>query len=393
MIYHGGMNREIAWLQDIHLCHAALSKEITTDVLIVWGGILWLSLAHHVVEHLDTVLIEQDFIGSGSTGRSAGMLTYEVEWASIEELINTLWIRKTELYIDAHRKAQDKIATLIKKHHIPCESHVDDTFLIDIHKKNIEKIEQDRSERMRIHWHTQSCKKNTQSGIPFLKKIKTGKTLCIHPLKFIQWFANVLSKKWCHIYEHTPYIRMRGNTAYTSQGIIHFKYIIFARGNYDKKLWNKHLETSIGITAPIPLWEQKKLWIYHESFIGDNLYHSFVYGRMTKKGELLLGYGDTLTTKKMSKKWYINSHHRSVLEKFLNKYFPRLRFRFLWTEVYSLFHGKIPHIIRKKNVYYAGWAGLQLTSFVLSSVIWADILKKYTPLKFLIREEWRRARR
>jgi len=379
------MKREVAWLQDITTQNKPLSGEITTDVLIVGGGILWISLAHHLVGHLDTVIIERDFIGSGSTGRSAGMLTYEVEWATIGQLINTLGARKTELYIDAHRKAQNTIARLIKKEKIPCESHLENTFVMDMREKNLKKVEDDIADRMRIHWHTQTCKQNTDKGIQALKKIKTGKTLCLHPFKFIQWFAGVLSKRWCHIYEHTPYIRMRGNTAYTPNGIIHFKYIVFARGNYDKKLKNKHFETSIGITEPISLWEQKKLWIYHESFIGDDLYHSFVYGRMTDRWELLLGYGDTSTTKKVSKKGYVNTHHQSVLKGFLKKYFPHLHFRFLWTEVYSLFHGKIPHIIREKNTYYAGGAGLQLTSFVLSSVIAADILKKYTPLKFLIR--------
>ncbi len=71
------MKKEIFWKNPGYNPRPSLNKEIKCDYLIVGGGVTGISSAYFLKQlgAKNIVLIEKDIIGSGATGKSAGMLS------------------------------------------------------------------------------------------------------------------------------------------------------------------------------------------------------------------------------------------------------------------------------------------------------------------------------
>jgi glycine/D-amino acid oxidase-like deaminating enzyme len=97
-----------------------LKQNVTTDILVVGGGIAGLTTAYCLAkEGRKVILVEDKFIGSDETGRTTAHITCALD-AHYFELEKTFDVETAQLAADSHITAIEWIANTIKEHKINC---------------------------------------------------------------------------------------------------------------------------------------------------------------------------------------------------------------------------------------------------------------------------------
>lgn len=97
-----------------------LGENMTTDVVIVGGGLAGLSVAYCVLEAgKSIVLVEDGFIGSGETGRTTAHLVTALD-DRYYELEKTFGEENTKLIAESHQVAIDLVERIVNTEQIDC---------------------------------------------------------------------------------------------------------------------------------------------------------------------------------------------------------------------------------------------------------------------------------
>jgi glycine/D-amino acid oxidase-like deaminating enzyme len=106
-----------------------LSKDISTDLVVVGGGITGLTTAYLARQAgLSVVVLEKNRIGGGTTGRTTGKVTSQHN-IIYNELESRLGSKAARLYGEANQTAIDEIEKIIKKEGIDCGWRREDNFV------------------------------------------------------------------------------------------------------------------------------------------------------------------------------------------------------------------------------------------------------------------------
>lgn len=110
------------WLDSTeHISFTALDKDITTDVVIIGGGIAGLSIAYSLIQSgYKVAVIEDGNIGSGETGRTTAHLVTALDdrYYHLEGLFGE---EHTRLIAESQKSAIDFVERTVKNHNIDCE--------------------------------------------------------------------------------------------------------------------------------------------------------------------------------------------------------------------------------------------------------------------------------
>ncbi|HKR06301.1 MAG TPA: FAD-dependent oxidoreductase [Bacteroidia bacterium] len=97
-----------------------LHEDISTDILVIGGGIAGLTAAYCLAkEGRKVVLVEDGYIGSGETGRTTAHLTCALDDRYFE-LEKTFGAHIAQLAADSHSAAIDWVENTVNEHHIKC---------------------------------------------------------------------------------------------------------------------------------------------------------------------------------------------------------------------------------------------------------------------------------
>jgi glycine/D-amino acid oxidase-like deaminating enzyme/nitrite reductase/ring-hydroxylating ferredoxin subunit len=120
-----------------------LGKDITTDILVIGGGIAGLTTAYCLAKAGRTVvLVEDGNIGSGETGRTTAHLTCALDdrYFALEKMFDE---NTAKLAADSHRAAIEWIAETVQRHAIDCHFKRVDGYLFLHPSDNIETLEKE----------------------------------------------------------------------------------------------------------------------------------------------------------------------------------------------------------------------------------------------------------
>lgn len=110
------------WLESLGepLKFQNLNKNLTTEIVIVGGGIAGISIAYFLMmSGKKVVVLEDGFIGSGETGRSSAQLVTALDDKYYH--LQKLWgLDDVKLIAQSHRQAIDDIETIVERHKIEC---------------------------------------------------------------------------------------------------------------------------------------------------------------------------------------------------------------------------------------------------------------------------------
>lgn len=213
----------------------ALKRDISTDVLVIGGGIAGLLTAYFLREWgVPYVLVEKNCICGGTTGNTTAKITYQHGFI-YHKILKDAGVETAKAYLEANRAAFEKYAELCKR--IDCDYERRDNFVYSVNDP--QKIKDELEALKKIGYPAQFSQ---SLPLPFATAgaVKFADQAQFHPLKFLAAIAKDLN-----IYEHTFVREMVGNTALTDHGRIQAKKVIVAthfpfinkHGSYFLKLY------------------------------------------------------------------------------------------------------------------------------------------------------------
>jgi glycine/D-amino acid oxidase-like deaminating enzyme len=389
------MQKSLYWKNPGYKKGPRLTGTCTARFLIVGSGISGLSLAYYLlrakVRPEDIIIVEAETVGSGSTGHSAGMLVPESETehnVSWSGFIKRFGVPLTKKYRTAHFDALHTVREMIRVGKIECEAELEDLLLLA--GKDSEGLVRDGLRARRKLGESPGelrgiCLSKELVSPRFTIAGKTEQGLSVNPLRFSQGLATYLRARGVRIYEQSRLLSASRGVAELRHGKIHFSSIIYARGMGESDQSLNRYVTTIAVTNRISKQALRKIKLDdRDMFVDEHTVGSYHYGKITKDGRLLLGYGDIATVQKVSRGALHIPHVRNV-KRFLKRAFPKtsLSIEYAWSAGYAISKNDLPMARMKGSVAYINGAGIQLGSIVAAEYIAAKLIKKKHSLEKL----------
>ena len=195
----------------------SLSGDISTDVLIIGGGISGLLTAYFLDRAgVDYLLVEKNKICTGVTANTTAKITVG-QGFNYHKILSLRGKEMAQAYYHANKRAVKEYFSLCKN--IDCDFEVKDNFVYSFEKH---KIEKELEALEKIGYKAEYCDK---LNLPFetAGAVKTKGQAQFHPLKFLAKISENLN-----IFEQTKVREMVGNTAITEKGKIKAKRVVVA---------------------------------------------------------------------------------------------------------------------------------------------------------------------
>lgn len=307
-----------------------LTENISTDVIIVGGGVTGSILGYYFIKQgIDAVILEKHRIASGSTSITTSLLQYELD-SKLRELEKYTSIENGIMSYKLGLKALDEISEFINMNGNKCNYLKRDTLLYT--SKNLEIAEIQEEFRLRKE-NGLAVDFITQENNPFSFDLKAGVYgynggAEIDPYEYTHHLLEVSCKKGLRVYENSEVLKVNYSEDkvevqtqydYTVKG----KIIIIATG-YDTQLFTKRnfgVKTTTFNIATKPVknfdgWENRIL-------IRDNA-SPYNYLRTTWDNRIIIGGEDVAFVPDIFNE-HIAMEKYQILEQRVKNMFPQIK--------------------------------------------------------------------
>ena len=101
--------------------YKGLDKDISTDCLIVGGGIVGLTTAYLLAkENKKVVIVEADKVGFGTSGRNTGKVTSQ-HGLIYKDICKKYSPQKARMYYEANEEGLKLVEDIVSEHNISCD--------------------------------------------------------------------------------------------------------------------------------------------------------------------------------------------------------------------------------------------------------------------------------
>ena len=385
------------WYDDTLINRFEQKEHLTNNhkcaVLIVGGGLAGLSLLYKLKKNnVDAVLIEENHIGSGASGRNGGFCLSG--WAQDYDVL-LKYLSKEEV-VTLEKIAASGVKWMKKKclsegyEHTNLQSGVLKCFLTN----NVEKVKK----------HVIAQNKLFHQNEEFLNKENLNKYVCsdkytcgvfrqdsfqFHPLNFMHALAKDCSNMGASIFENCKFVSYQMDGAKINSSVfnenemvnIQSEKIVFATGGYggkeikDLKSYWLPIKTFIGVTKPIGNELQsvlKKPLGFSDNRRAGNYY------RVLPGNRLSWGRGISAVGK------FTYSNLKRAISKEINYFFPELRnveMDYVWSGNMAYASHYMPYVgstkigNEEKNVFtIMGFGGHGMNTAPGSAMVLADFI-------------------
>lgn len=221
--------RNTIWLEHVHnkVC-PRLAKGITTDILIIGGGIAGISTAFELKDSNKSItLIDRNQVGSGVSARTTGKLTF-LQDGIYQKLEKNFGEEVASLYLKSQIEAIETVKQNVIDYHIDCDFEGVNDYLYTRKKEEIPLLQKEEFilSKNKISYEV----KNKLPLFPVIHAIEVKDTAVFHPVKYILALKEICLKKKIKIYENTTALRMtktsNGYLVHTEEGYIKAKQVI-----------------------------------------------------------------------------------------------------------------------------------------------------------------------
>ena len=362
------------------------------DYLVVGGGVTGVSLAYFLAKNSakKVVLIEKETIASGATGKAAGTLVVKAE-LDMKEMLEKLGRKKGLLFWKANHEVLSSLKEIIEREKIDCDYELQDTVYGSTSRDQDSFILGEYAVEKKIEKSTQLIageKLREIINTTFFRHAILSKNhgLSVDPLRFTQNLSAVIEKYGVKVFEHTPFLRVKGDKAITPRGTITFKKLIMAIDSETRHGRVRKRNSTLIVTKPLTNKEVALIGMNPKKIVWDakNDYHYF---KIMPDNRMLIGYGDRYVTKK-----HAQTSPREIAvnrtKKFMKKLFPKLNleFDYGWSGNYGVTKNRIPLLDIKGNIWFIAGAGSQVGCVMAAKHIVNKLLGKDSPLEDFFKE-------
>ena len=350
--------RKSIWSDSINIAERpTLSGDITTDVLVIGGGMCGILCAYFLNQKgIDCTLVEGNRIASGITKNTTAKITSQ-HGIIYADLIKQYGSEKAKLYLDANQKALSEYEKIFSN--INCDFEKRNAYIYSLNDRA--KIENEVKSVNSLGFNAIFSQ---ETELP----LKTAGAICFenqaqfNPLKFISEISENIK-----IFENTFVYKLSQNKAITKNGAIRAKAIIVAthfpfinkHGSYFFKLYQERSY----VTA------YKNVPLLNGMYLDEN---NKGLSFRSYKDMLLIG-GNNHRTGKKSAAW-------EPINDFVQKHYPSGELMFQWANQDCMSLDNIPYIGQYSkntpNLYVAtGFNKWGMTSSMVSAIILSDMIE------------------
>lgn len=333
-----------------------LEENVTTDVLIIGGGMTGILCAHFLRKQgIDCVLAEGRTICSGITGNTTAKITSQ-HGLIYGKLLKDAGLETARMYLEANQNSVKKYEELCKN--IDCDYEKKNAYVyVKSDRRCLER------EAEALHKIGYEAKITETPKLPF----QTAGAICFenqaqfHPLKFVSRLAENLP-----VYEHTFVKELKEKKAVTEHGTIAFQKLIVAT---HFPMDNKH-----GMYF-LKLYQDRSYVIaLRNAAQVDGMYLDGAKGGLSFRnyGEYLLLGGGGHRTGKSGGAW-------QELRQFAEKYYPQAKEEYAWAAQDCMTLDSIPYIgpysPNMPDCYVAaGYQKWGMTSSMTAAMLLTDLI-------------------
>lgn len=207
----------------------SLRKNISTDVLIIGGGITGITLAYLLSKSgIKTCLIEKNKIGSGETSHTAAFINYVTD-CDLTEITKKFGKQKAKKTWQSTKSAIDKIEEIVTEEKISCDFKKCVLFELPSQKKDAKYLEKECKLAKGFGFPAQIEEKDI--GLFSRIYLRFEGNAKFHPLNYLHALAKKAAANGVLIFENTRLSSYKGSkiiTVKTDKAEIIAKNIVFA---------------------------------------------------------------------------------------------------------------------------------------------------------------------
>ncbi|MDE7105967.1 MAG: FAD-dependent oxidoreductase [Anaeroplasmataceae bacterium] len=331
--------------------YPSLSQDISTEVLVIGGGICGVLCAYFLSRKHKVTLVEANQIAGSRTNKTTATIT-ALQDVYYKDLIKTFGKAKAKQYLDANLEAVEEYAKLSKEYAFDFERVSSYKYF-----KNDDRLLQKELAAI--------------EKLRYFPKIEDDYAICfpnqgqMNPIKLIL----ELTKNF-NIYENTKVVQIKGQTAYTEFHKIQANHIVVCTGYPFLRLKGLY---------PLKLTQKKSYVVSLETSPLKQSFHAIgcdegdLYFR-TYKNQLIIGGNDQKTGR--------NQFGFIPLMKYIEKHYPDSKITHQWVNQDCVSLDGIPYIgkyFKKHSVYVAtGFNLWGMTGSMIAAKIITDSIEGRT---------------
>jgi gamma-glutamylputrescine oxidase len=363
-----------------------LASDISTDVVVVGGGMAGLSCAQKLRESgLNVVLIEKDFCGAGASGKTSGFITPDSE-IELSAVLDNYGPEKAKRVWEFVLSGVEKIRENIKKYNISCDYQVQDSLFIANTDSRKKYVEEEHIARSSLGYKSRLYNGDELGEVIGSKKysgaVRYPDTFGMTSYLYCQALKDVVIESGVKVFERTLVTKILPNGVVTPNGRVSAKHVVVCGdrfipdlGALEKEIY--HVQTFLGISKPLSNEDVRKIFPEDRMMVWDTdlVYNYF---RVTGDNRLLLGGGDVLYTYARKISGNTERFKNRLTSYFRNK-FPDLQIEleYVWPGMLGVSKDLLPIMgadEKMENVWYVGAA---------TGLPWATALGVYAAEKIL----------
>lgn len=349
-----------------------LAHDISTDVVIIGGGMAGLTTAQSFAKYgKKVVIVEKNYCGSGASGKSSGFITPDSE-LSLYELNRLFGPEMGKKLWNLIGSGVTTIENNIKDYSVQCDYQAQDTLILaNTASAFTSDIQREYNNRQQAGYpSTLYSRADVQAVIGsdrYEGGVSYGGTFGIHAYNYCFGMKKILQDSGVEIYEETPAIDVQENIVKTPCATIKAEHIIICIDRFASalsSLWDSiyHVQTFLMLSAPLldkhvkQLFPQKPYMVWDTDMV-------YQYYRLTGDNRLMLGGSNLLYTYSKNET-YNNQRVAKKLINYFGQKFPEIpvQFEYIWPGLIGISKDIFPVAgfdAHMKSVYYiAGACGL-----------------------------------